>query len=67
MGEEGEMGLEDWIKRAYIAATDTGPSDPDENIVRVFDLGDRAVFELDLFDFFEDEGEVLCLSHSTRY
>lgn len=45
---------------AYVTATDSGVFDVDEDIVGVDDFGDWAFLELDLFDAFEDEGEVLC-------
>ena len=45
---------------SYIATTDTGVFDLDENIVRVLDLRDRSVFESNSVDAIKDEGEVLC-------
>lgn len=43
----------------YIAAANTGVADVDDDIVGVLELGDRAVFEFDLVNALEDEGEVL--------
>lgn len=43
----------------YIATANTGVADVDDDIVGVLELGDRAVFEFDLVNALEDEGEVL--------
>lgn len=43
----------------YIAAADTGVPDVDDHIVRILQLGDRAIFEFDLVDALQDKGKVL--------
>ena len=48
----------------YITATDTGPVDLDEDVVRGFEFRDRALLVLDFEGGFEDEGEVLGLERS---
>lgn len=45
--------------RCYIAAADAGEFHFDEDIVGIFEAGDRPVFEDDFILLFEDEGEVL--------
>ena len=53
----------DWdtARGTYIAAAYSRPIDPDQYIVRRFELGNGAVFELHFVLGFEDEREVLSL------
>ena len=48
-----------WELSTYITTTDTSKPDVDENIMRVFDLRNGAVFEFDLMNPFENERQVL--------
>jgi hypothetical protein len=43
----------------YITAADSGVLDIDDHIVRVFQLGNWAILELDPEDALQDKGEVL--------